>query len=326
MSGAWRVVRAETVEQVERARVLFGEYGALVEARACTGGMDVEVGSLPGVYGPPSGALLLGMDADGEAIGCVGLRELGGATDHGLSTPRDGVRRAELKRLYVRAGARAHGLGRALTGEAIRLAREAGYGAIRLDTLASMREAIALYRSMGFVEMASGVSCAKEALFFELGLWPRLEIEDATGTVSRVAGDWLRAQGERVMGELARRHGAGGSVRVRVIGDTEMRALHGKHSGDPTTTDVLTFDLREGGSGQELDVDVLVCADEARRQAELRGHAPEAELLLYVLHACLHCLGHDDGTEEASERMHGEEDAVLRAIGLPPVYSTPLNE
>src|SRR6185369_8183115 len=96
---------------------------------------------------------------------------------------------------------------------------------------------------------------------------------------------------------------------VRVVGDEEMAAAHQRFSGVAGTTDVLTFDLTEAGGA--LDVDLLVCFDEASRQAASRGHGVERELLLYVVHGVLHCLGHDDHEEAAAARMHAEEDRVL---------------
>lgn len=308
---------------MSRVRELFREYAATVEAEPCFHGFEAELEGLPGAYGGASGALLVAY-AGARAVGCVAVRELAGATDHGLVSPGDGVRRAELKRLFVRREARGKGVARALARAAVEHARRAGYAGVRLDTLPTMREAMALYRSMGFEEIApSGCACAAEARFFELALGPSVEIEDMSGALSREALGWLREKAGLVMGRLGSRHGAGGSVRARVIRDAEMAELHGKHSGDATTTDVLTFDLREDGGGRALDVDVFVCVDEAERAGVARGHAPEAELLLYLLHACLHCLGFDDGTEEASARMHGEEDAVLREAGLPAIYSAP---
>ncbi len=318
-----RIVQVETAEQMEHVRALFREYGAVVEARACVVGMDAELGALPAPYSRPRGALLLAYDEGGEPVGCVAIRPLGDLTAHGLGSPADGVARAELKRLYVRPEARGRGLARALTLEGIDFARGAGYGAIRLDTLPTMREAIGLYTSLGFREIVSGVSCAPRALFFELALAPTLEIVDTTGTASPGAMGWLERYGALVMARLGSAKGASGSVRVRIIGDEEMRAMHARHSGDDSTTDVLTFDLREDATSTALDVDVLVCADEARRQGSARSHAPEAELLLYLLHACMHCLGHDDDTPEGSARMHAEEDEILKGVGLPSIYAAP---
>ncbi|MBX3358434.1 MAG: rRNA maturation RNase YbeY [Phycisphaeraceae bacterium] len=123
--------------------------------------------------------------------------------------------------------------------------------------------------------------------------------------------------------------GAVGEVRVRIVGDEAMAAAHQRYLDDPTTTDVLTFDLTEGRGGAEapprLDTDVLVCADVAKREAARRGISPEHEAVLYVLHAILHCLGHDDHTPAGFARMHAAEDGVLSALGVGPVFGVPEN-
>ena len=59
----------------------------------------------------------------------------------------------EMKRLYVRPGFWRHGLGRQLTEAIIRQARNIGYQKMRLDSIFSLTEAAALYRSLGFVEI-----------------------------------------------------------------------------------------------------------------------------------------------------------------------------
>ncbi|MFG0292089.1 MAG: rRNA maturation RNase YbeY [Phycisphaerales bacterium JB050] len=110
----------------------------------------------------------------------------------------------------------------------------------------------------------------------------------------------------------------GGVVRVRLVGDDEMANAHERYCGVAGTTDVITFDLAEGASahGAALDVDLIVCVDEARRQADKRNHAIETELALYTLHGVLHALGYDDLDEDSYERMHAREDEVFRRLGL----------
>jgi putative acetyltransferase len=88
--------------RVALARELFREYEAEIDIDLCFQGFEAEVASLPGAYSPPAGALLLA-DLAGQVVGCVGLRPLEQAT-------------AELKRLYVRVGARGRGIARALAG------------------------------------------------------------------------------------------------------------------------------------------------------------------------------------------------------------------
>ena len=143
-------------------------------------------------------------------------------------------------------------------------------------------------------------------------------ISDAGGLLGAAAREGLRARAEQAAGVL----GCSGEVRVKVIGDEEMSAAHVRYSGVEGTTDVLTFDLADGGAakGEPLDVDIFVCVDEARRRATELGHDMERELLLYVVHGVLHCLGHDDHDEAGYARMHALEDGVLRAIGVGAVF------
>ncbi len=111
-----------------------------------------------------------------------------------------------------------------------------------------------------------------------------------------------------------------GDVRVRVVADDAMAEAHERYKDTPGTTDVLTFDLA-GDPAAPLDADLLICADEASRQAAARGIPVEHELLLYVAHGVLHCSGYDDDTDEAARAMHAREDELLTAAGVGPVYS-----
>lgn len=107
-------------------------------------------------------------------------------------------------------------------------------------------------------------------------------------------------------------------VDVLVVGDAAMSAIHSRHGGPPDTTDVLTF--AASGKGEPLQVDIVVCADEAARRAAEFGHGIGPELLLYVVHGLLHCMGHDDHDHQAFERMHAEEDRILSEVGIGPVF------
>lgn len=138
------------------------------------------------------------------------------------------------------------------------------------------------------------------------------------GGWSSAESAWVRDHLERALAEL----GVQGEVRLRLVDDAHMTRAHVEHCGLDSTTDVLTFDLAgDSERTRVLDVDVLACVDEARRQGAARGHAAKAEILLYGLHAVLHCLGFDDHDDEAFERMHAEEDRVLGAIGVGAVFA-----
>jgi ribosomal protein S18 acetylase RimI-like enzyme len=131
-----KLAQAETPEQIEEARQLLREYEASLGVSLCFQGFEKELAALPGEYAPPGGRLLLALDT-GQAVGCVGLRGLDDET-------------CEMKRLYLRPPFRGRGIGRLLALSIIDEARKIGYEKMQLDTLPSMREAIALYESLGF--------------------------------------------------------------------------------------------------------------------------------------------------------------------------------
>jgi len=125
---------------LKQARELLREYGSLLGVDLSFQNFARELKELPGEYAAPNGTLLLAFH-QGQLAGCAALRRLA-----------PGV--SEMKRLYVRHAFRGKKVGRTLAGAVIARARELGYERIRLDTLPWMTEAIALHRSLGFVEIA----------------------------------------------------------------------------------------------------------------------------------------------------------------------------
>jgi probable rRNA maturation factor len=141
-----------------------------------------------------------------------------------------------------------------------------------------------------------------------------LEPLDATGRLGRDEIAWITGHGLAAM----ERAGARGRVRVRFVDDAEMSAAHLEFLEIEGTTDVLTFDMSDE---EGLDVDILACVDEAQRRCGEFRHDRARELLLYIVHGVLHCLGHDDHDEDSARRMHEREDEILRAIGVGGVYA-----
>jgi DNA-binding MarR family transcriptional regulator/GNAT superfamily N-acetyltransferase len=128
---------------------------ASLEARACMAAYFAELGerfdggfdpgaSLPATDGDlvePAGLLLLAR-LHGEPVGCGALKF------HGTEP-------AELKRMWVANRARGLGLGRRLLAELEDQARRHGATVVRLETNQALTEAITLYRSAGYAEVAA---------------------------------------------------------------------------------------------------------------------------------------------------------------------------
>jgi len=137
-AGAAPILRpARTPQHMNVVRILFREYERWLGVDLCFQGFEEELKTLPGAYAPPGGELLLAWVGD-QAAGIVGVRPLDSGT-------------CEMKRLYARPQFRGHGVGTLLAEGIMAWSREAGYAAMRLDTLPErMPAASHLYARLGF--------------------------------------------------------------------------------------------------------------------------------------------------------------------------------
>jgi probable rRNA maturation factor len=106
------------------------------------------------------------------------------------------------------------------------------------------------------------------------------------------------------------------SLQVVLVDDSTLAELHDRCLGDPSRTDVMSFDLSDPALGEYGEVYVSV--DRAREVAARRGVAVARELALYVVHGTLHLCGYDDHDEHDSERMRAAEQTVLDGLGYAP--------
>lgn len=130
---------AKTSKQYEAGGQLILAYAEFLGHDLEFQGFCSELRSLPEMYGPPKGALLLAK-LDGNYVGTVGLRESGPDV-------------AEMKRMYVLPEYQGRGIGNLLSKAFIEQAAQLGYSSIRLDSIPELDKALRLYQRLGFEEI-----------------------------------------------------------------------------------------------------------------------------------------------------------------------------
>jgi DNA-binding MarR family transcriptional regulator/N-acetylglutamate synthase-like GNAT family acetyltransferase len=149
-----RIVLEEADPASEPARACLQAYYAEL-ARRFASGFDVKRSRDPDAADMvrPRGSFVLAW-SDGLPVGCVGLKGGSGAV-------------AEVKRLWVAPAARGLGLAHRLMGAVGQAARELSIRVLRLDTNSALTEAVALYRTTGWTEIARFNDDPYPDVFFE---------------------------------------------------------------------------------------------------------------------------------------------------------------
>ncbi|MCA8919773.1 MAG: rRNA maturation RNase YbeY [Planctomycetes bacterium] len=125
----------------------------------------------------------------------------------------------------------------------------------------------------------------------------------------------IRSKVDRKLIETAVRTALGrlkASVSVVVIGDQRMRSLNRDALGHDYVTDVLSFDHGDSPEGRVFEI--IVCAPHAAREAKRYGVPEKQEVARYVIHGCLHCVGHDDHSESDRAAMWKLQEKHVRKL------------
>ena len=139
MKELWPKLRpANNSDREEIIRLVFTvlkEYGLKPDPAST----DADLKDIESSYFERGGMFLVLEEKDGSIIGAYGLYPMEPHT-------------CELRKMYLHKVHRSKGLGKLLMEDALSRARQLGFKTMILETASVLKEAIALYKSYGFVE------------------------------------------------------------------------------------------------------------------------------------------------------------------------------
>lgn len=103
------------------------------------------------------------------------------------------------------------------------------------------------------------------------------------------------------------------AVEVAVVDAREIARLNRRYLGHAGPTDVISFDLTDPHETRR-SLQIILSGEVARRQARRHRQGLHRELLRYVVHGLLHCLGYDDQTPPDAQAMHARQENLLQRL------------
>ena len=119
---------------------------------------------------------------------------------------------------------------------------------------------------------------------------------------------------------------ADGNIEISVsfVDDEAIHELNREYRNVDRVTDVLSFPMFEKGEVAEalceyglLELgDVVINAEQCKRQAEEYGHSYERELVYLFVHSMFHLLGYDHEEDSQKTEMRAKEESVMQKLEL----------
>ena len=113
---------------------------------------------------------------------------------------------------------------------------------------------------------------------------------------------------------------------VTIVDDGEILELNREYREKDSVTDVLSFPQFEGHDDLLADLrndeastligDVVICYEQAERQADEYDTGITREILYLFVHSVMHLFGYDHMEEDEKAVMRKREEEVLAAIGV----------
>lgn len=107
-------------------------------------------------------------------------------------------------------------------------------------------------------------------------------------------------------------------VGIQFISAGRMAEINQEYLGHEGSTDVITFDYRDGyeAGAEQLDLagEIYISPADARKQAREFKTTWQEEIVRYIAHGMLHLRGYDDLAPAMRKEMKREENRLVRRM------------
>lgn len=96
-------------------------------------------------------------------------------------------------------------------------------------------------------------------------------------------------------------------ISIAILSPLEIKKLNKIYRKKDKVTDVLSFNLDD----KNILGEIVICLEQAKKQAKEKKTSLQAELKLLVAHGTLHLLGYDHECSELEAQRQEKEEQVL---------------
>ena len=114
------------------------------------------------------------------------------------------------------------------------------------------------------------------------------------------------------------------TMTIRIVDSKDMRSLNRQYRGKDQPTNVLAFTYDgddQFGSLNTLLGDVVICADEVKREADQMPGPISHHWAHLTIHGVLHLLGYDHQNDAQAAQMQALEIDLLSRFNIPNPYA-----
>ena len=101
---------------------------------------------------------------------------------------------------------------------------------------------------------------------------------------------------------------------IHLVAAPEMAKINEQYLQHEGSTDVITFNYREGKKTGPILGEIFICIDDAIKQAKEFKTSWQSEVVRYVVHGILHLLGYDDLKPDLRREMKREENRYVNSL------------